>query len=82
MLTLSAHAKNVDVSGRIPAFWGLFACTAALSVLVFCAYAPMVAESFAGASSRRVAHRRFVVDLSRSSNCVAGMRSLLLAVRH
>ncbi len=47
MMTLSAQARNVDISRRIPAFLGLFVCTIALSFLVyiFCAYAPLVAKT-------------------------------------
>src|SRR5271163_3135023 len=46
ILTLSAQAKNLDLSARIPAFLGLAVCVVLLSVMlyVFCAYAPTVAE--------------------------------------
>lgn len=48
MLALSAQAKSLATSERIPAFGGLFVCVAALSVLVyfFCAYAPIAAKKF------------------------------------
>src|SRR5262249_50686088 len=48
MLTLSAQAKHVDTSGRIPAFLGLFVCAAVLSFLIylFCAYAPVIVKTF------------------------------------
>jgi len=46
MLTLSAQAKTLQLSGRIGAFLGLFVCAAFLSVMVFVfyAYAPFAAE--------------------------------------
>ena len=46
MLTFSAQAKNLDLSGHISAFLGLFVCIGVLSVLIygFCAYAPFIVE--------------------------------------
>ena len=46
ILTLSAQAKNLALSARIPAFLGLAFCVVLLSAMlyVFCAYAPTVAE--------------------------------------
>ena len=46
ILTLSAQAKNLNFSARIPAFLGLAVCVVLLSVMlyVFCAYAPTVAD--------------------------------------
>src|SRR3984957_2733235 len=48
MLALSAQAKSLATSERIPAFGGLFVCVAVLSVMVyvFCAYAPVAAKKF------------------------------------
>jgi multiple antibiotic resistance protein len=45
ILTLSAQAKTLDFSARIPAFLGLAVCVVLLSALLylFCGYAPTVA---------------------------------------
>jgi multiple antibiotic resistance protein len=44
-LTLSAQAKSLEITSRIPAFAGLFTCVVVLSVSIYvcCAYAPFVA---------------------------------------
>jgi multiple antibiotic resistance protein len=51
MLTLSAQANTVDISSRIPAFLGLFACVVVMSCInyVFCAYAPLITERVSSA---------------------------------
>jgi multiple antibiotic resistance protein len=48
MLTLSAQAKGLGVSGRIPALCGLLVCVVLMSamVYVFYAYAPAAAKKF------------------------------------
>ena len=85
MLTLSAQAKNVGLSGRIPAFLGLFVCAAALSILVyiFCAYAPMVAKSFPSALVHGVLRIiAFLLICIGAQIAWHGMRSLLLGTGH
>ena len=51
MLTLSAQAKGVDISSRVPAFIGLFACVVVMSGInyIFCAYAPLITGRFSSA---------------------------------
>ncbi len=48
MLTLSAQAKGLEISGRIPALCGLLVCVVLLSAMVyiFYAYAPAAAKKF------------------------------------
>ena len=85
MLTLSAQAKSVDLSGRIPAFLGLFVCVAALSVLVyiFCAYAPTVAKSFPSALVHGVLRIiAFLLICIGAQIAWHGIRTLLLATGH
>ena len=82
MLTLSAQAKTVDISGRIPAFLGLFVCAAALSVLVyiFCAYAPLVAKTFPSALVHGVLRIiAFLLICIGAQIAWHGTRSLLMA---
>ena len=82
MLTLSAQAKNINLSGRIPAFLGLFVCASALSVLVyiFCAYAPIVAKSFPSALVHGVMRIiAFLLICIGAQIAWRGIRSLLMA---
>jgi multiple antibiotic resistance protein len=85
MLTLSARAKSIELSGRIPAFVGLFVSVAALSVLVyiFCSYAPIVAKTFPSVLVHGVLRIiAFLLICIGAQIAWHGMRSLLLAASH
>ena len=85
MLTLSGQAKTDDLSGRIPAFLGLFVCVAFLSVLVyiFCAYAPTVAKSFPSALVHGVLRIiAFLLICIGAQIAWHGIRTMLLAAGH
>ena len=85
MLTLSAQAKNVAITARIPSFVGLFASVAVLSFLVYlcCAYAPLVAENFPSTLVHGVLRIiAFLVICIGVQIAWHGARSLLLASGH
>lgn len=84
MLALSAQAKSLDISERIPAFVGLFVSIALLSVMVyvFYAYAPAAVKKFpapiVNGGLRIVA---FLLICIGAQIAWHGMRSLLLTAR-
>ena len=82
MLTLSAQAKSLDFSARIPAFLGLAVCVLLLSVMVyvFCAYGPTVADRFPSALVHGVLRIiAFLVICIGVEIAWHGMRALLAA---
>ena len=83
MLTLSAQAKNVDISDRIPAFMGLLACVVVMGLMTyfFCAYAPLITKYFPSAivqgALRIIA---FLLVCIGAQIAWHGMRTLLLSI--
>jgi multiple antibiotic resistance protein len=83
-LALSAQAKSLAPSERIPAFAGLFVCVAVLSVMVyvFCAYAPVAAKRFPAPVVHGVLRViAFLLICIGAQIAWRGLHSLLLAAR-
>jgi len=83
-LALSAQAKSLATSERVPAFAGLFVCVAVLSVMVyfFCAYAPSAAKKFPAPIVHGVLRViAFLLICIGAQIAWRGLHSLLLAAR-
>jgi multiple antibiotic resistance protein len=84
MLALSAQAKSLELSERVPAFGGLMVCVALLSAMVylFCAYAPTAAKKFPAPIVNGVLRIvAFLLICIGTQIAWHGMRSMLLTVR-